>query len=94
MLSGCLATPPSSSSKPVVNSNIREINLMPMGSNKFNLLIRGNVFSQHSDLRQQFTQEVEGVCTYDNYEILDLKIEEITDAGYKKPVLQGSFVCK
>ena len=92
MLSGCFATPQSSSSKPVVNSDIREIDLMPMGSNKYSLLIRGNVFSKHSDLRQQFTQEVEGVCT-NNYEILELKIEEITDGGYKKPLLQGSFVC-
>jgi len=31
LLSGCLATPQSNSLKPVVNSDIREIALMPMG---------------------------------------------------------------
>ena len=44
---------------------------MPMGGKKYNLQIRGNVYSKQQDLRTQFTQEVQGVCKGD-YEILDL----------------------
>ena len=70
LLSACLS-PQSNSSKPVVNNTIREINLMPMGSNKYTLLIRGNILSTQAMLRQQFNQEVNGVCG-NNFEILEI----------------------
>ena len=92
LISGC-STPESSSLKPVVNSDIREIALMPMGSNKYSLLIRGNVFSKQADLRKQFSQEVDGVCG-NNFEILEISTSEITDGQYKKPIIEGNFVCK
>ena len=92
LISGC-STPESSSLKPVVNSDIREIALMPMGSNKYSLLIRGNVFSKQADLRKQFSQEVDGVCGK-NFEILEISTSEITDGQYKKPIIEGNFVCK
>jgi hypothetical protein len=91
MLSGCV-TPQSNSSKPVVNSTIKEINLMSMGSNKYNLLIRGNVSSNNAALRTQFSQEVEGVCG-NNFEILEISTKETTHLGSKKPIVEGSFIC-
>ena len=93
LLSGCFATPQSNSLKPVVNSSIREINLMPMRSNKYSLLIRGNVASDHAALRTQFSQEVEGVCG-NNFEILEISSKETTHQSYKKPIVEGSFICK
>jgi hypothetical protein len=93
LLGGCLPTPQSSSSIPVVNSNIREINLMPMGSDKYNLQIRGNVYSEQNDLRKQFTQEVQGVCSGD-YEIENIETKDISHQGHKKPMVEGNFRCK
>ena len=93
LLTGCLTAPASFSNKPVVNTNIREINLLPMGGNKYNLQIRGNVYSEQADLRKQFTQEIEGVCTGD-YEIESIETKDITHSGYKKPMIEGNFICK
>ena len=92
LLSACLS-PQSNSSKPVVNNTIREINLMPMGSNKYTLLIRGNILSTQAMLRQQFNQEVNGVCG-NNFEILEIITRETTHHGHTKPMAEGSFVCK
>ena len=92
LLSACLS-PQSNSSKPVVNDTIREINLMPMGSNKYTLLIRGNILSTQAMLRQQFNQEVNGVCG-NNFEILEIITRETTHLGHTKPMAEGSFVCK
>mgnify|MGYP000476720461 CR=1 FL=1 len=66
---------------------------MPMGGKKYNLQIRGNVYSKQQDLRTQFTQEVQGVCKGD-YEILSIETKEVTDSGYKKPLVEGDFICK
>ena len=93
ILSSCFAKPISYSSSPIINNNIREIDLMEMGSNKYNLLIRGNVYSEQSDLRRQFTQEVKGVCG-NNFEIIKIETSEVKHTGHKKPIVQGSFVCK
>jgi hypothetical protein len=92
LLSACLS-PQSNSSKPVVNNTIREINLMPMGSNKYTLLIRGNILSTQAMLRQQFNQEVNGVCG-NNFEILEIITRETMHLGHTKPMAEGSFVCK
>jgi hypothetical protein len=66
---------------------------MPMSSNKYNLLIRGNVYSEQSDLRLQFMQEIEGVCGK-NFEILDISTSTTSHDGFKKPIVQGNFICK
>ena len=92
LLGGCV-TPQSNSSKPVVNSTIREINLMPMGSNKYTLLIRGNILTTQASLREQFNQEVNGVCG-NNFEILEILIKEEIHLGHQKPIVEGSFICK
>ena len=92
ILGGCV-TPQSNSSKPVVNNTIREINLMPMGSNKYTLLIRGNILTTQASLREQFNQEVNGVCG-NNFEILKIATKVETHLGHKKPVAEGSFICK
>ena len=92
LLGGCI-TPQSNSSKPIVNSNIREINLMPMGSNKYTLLIRGNILTTQASLREQFNQEVNGVCG-SNFEILEILTKEEMHLGHRKPIAEGSFICK
>ena len=92
LLSACLS-PQSNSSKPVVNNTIREINLMPMGSNKYTLLIRGNILTTQASLREQFNQEVNGVCG-SNFEILEILTKEEMHLGHRKPIAEGSFICK
>ena len=92
ILGGCV-TPQSNSSKPIVNSTIREINLMPMGSNKYTLLIRGNILTTQASLREQFNQEVNGVCG-NNFEILEILTKEEIHLGHRKPIAEGSFICK
>ena len=92
LLSGC-ATPQSSSSKPLVSKTIREINLMPMGPNKYTLLIRGNILTTQASLREQFNQEVNGVCG-SNFEILEILTKEEMHLGHRKPIAEGSFICK
>ena len=92
LLGGCI-TPQSNSSKPIVNSTIREINLMPMGSNKYTLLIRGNILTTQASLREQFNQEVNGVCG-NNFEILEILTKEEMHLGHRKPIAEGSFICK
>ena len=62
LLTSCLTPPKSNSPLPIISSEISEIDLMSMGSDRYNLLIRGSVFAQQSDLRLQFSQEIEGVC--------------------------------
>ena len=92
ILGGCV-TPQSNSSKPVVNSTIREINLMPMGSNKYTLLIRGNILTTQASLREQFNQEVNGVCG-NNFEILEILTKEETHLGHKKPLFELGLIYK
>ena len=92
-LIGCMSSNANtSSSKPLVNDDIREVNLMSAGKNKYNLQIRGNYYSEQIDLRKQFTQEVEAICKND-YEVSNLKTSEITHTGVKKPILEGDFIC-
>ena len=94
VLTSCaLPPPPSSSSKPVVSGNIRTIDLMQIGANKYSLYIRGNADAYQKALRKQFTQEVNGVCG-SNFEILELEAGEVTHGSWKKPTLQGNFICK
>ena len=66
---------------------------MPMGSNKYTLLIRGNILTTQVSLREQFNQEVDGVCG-NNFEILEILTKEETQLSHKKPIAEGSFICK
>ena len=91
-LSSCVSVPQSYSNSPV-NSNIREIDLLNMGSNKYSLLIRGNIYTSQSGMRGQFIKEVVGVCGQ-KYEIQQIETSEIVHDGYKKPIIQGIFICK
>ena len=66
---------------------------MPMGSNKYTLLIRVDILTTQASLREQFHQEVNGVCG-NNFEILEISTKEEIYLGHKKPVAEGSFICK
>ena len=92
LLSSCVSVPQSYSNSPV-NSNIREIDLLNLGSNKYSLLIRGNAYTSQSGMRGQFIKEVVGVCG-EKYEIQEIETSEIVHSGYKKPIIQGIFICK
>ena len=82
------------------NSNSQEIEDVNPGvsstgrSNyRFSDGINRNVASDHAALRTQFSQEVEGVCG-NNFEILEISSKETTHQSYKKPIVEGSFICK
>ena len=63
------------------------------GGQKVQSSNKRNVYSKQQDLRTQFTQEVQGVCKGD-YEILSIETKEVTNSGYKKPLVEGDFICK
>ena len=90
-LYGC-STATSYSGKPLVNNDIREIDLISMGSNKYSLLIRGNVLSEQSELRAQLRQEISGICGA-NYEVISIDTSEVEHMGHKKPILESVFLC-
>ena len=91
-LNAC-STATSYSGKPIVNNDIREIDLIPMGSNKYSLLIRWNIYSEQSELRAQFRQEISGICGL-NYEVISIDTSEVEHLGSKKPILESVFICK
>ena len=95
-LSGCMdmkSKAISSSSKGLINDEIREINLMKLGNKKYNLQIRGNIYSSLSDLRNQFNREVNAICK-NGYEITQLDTSDVAHSGIKKPLIEGDFLCK
>jgi len=68
-----------------------------MGMGKYYLRIRGNVYSIHWDLKQQFVQEVMGVCR-GSYNIQNMEEKYIMHdpfgvGAHRKPIVAGIFTC-
>ena len=68
-------------------SNTLEVNLQPLGSDRYNILITEN--SDSDDLVEEFKKEVNKTCGT-RFEIESI---EINQNRYKRQVLQGSFKC-
>tara|TARA_B100000780_G_C21016049_1_gene407050 strand:+ start:47 stop:313 length:267 start_codon:yes stop_codon:yes gene_type:complete len=73
-------------------SNSLEINLLPLGSDRYNILIKGNISSSQIDLKEEFTRSINEQCGT-RFEIENIELNNINQDGHKKPSIQGSFKC-
>ena len=69
-----------------------ETKLSPQGSDKYNLLIKGDAKSSEKKLRDVFQNKVNEVCGT-RFEIISIKIDHINKEGVKNNVLDGTFKC-
>lgn len=83
VLSGCMTTA----------SNMREVELFPMGDNRYSLYVRGNSLLSHGDVKERWYEEVKTICA-GNYTVEEVGIKKVTMGGYSKPAIEGTFVCK
>ena len=73
-------------------SNSLEINLLPLGSDRYNILIKGSISSSQIDLKEEFTRSINEQCGT-RFEIENIELNNINQDGHKKPSIQGSFKC-
>jgi len=93
-LSGCMTTS-SGTTEPgpsLLGDPIKEIELFPMGNNRYSLFVRGNNFVSNSDVKKRWYEEVEAVCL-DGYTVEDVGIKKVTMSGLLKPAVEGTFSC-
>ena len=69
-----------------------EINLMPLGSDRYNVVIKGNTSSSQIDLKQELRRRINEVCGT-RFEIENIELSNIDQDGYKKLTMYGSFKC-
>ena len=67
-----------------------ETKLSPQGSDKYNLLIKGDAKSSEKNLRDVFQNKVNEVCGT-RFEIISIKTDHINQEGTNKNVLKGTF---
>lgn len=70
--------------------NTLEVNLQPLGSDRYNISITEN--SGSNDLKEKFKKEVNKTCGT-RFEIESIELNEINQNRYKRQVLQGIFKC-
>jgi|TARA_B110001469_G_C9377939_1_gene196239 hypothetical protein len=92
LLSGCGSNAVSHSGA-LYNDHIREIDVMPMSGGKYQVYIRGNNYSNQSELRAQFKREVQAICN-SAYEVVKMEAGEVKLSGYMKPTLEAVFRCE
>ena len=73
-------------------SNSFEANLMPLGLDRYNIAIKGNISSSQIDLKQELRRRINEVCGT-RFEIENNEIANIVQDGYKKLTMNGSFKC-
>jgi len=73
-------------------SNGLEVKLLPLDSDRYNVLIKGNISSTQIDLKEEFTRKVNALCGT-RFEIESIKLGDINQDGYKKLTLHGNFKC-
>ena len=93
LLTGCMQSTATSKSGTLLNDNIRELDVIKLAGNKFQVFIRGNGFSSQTELREQFKREASAYCGSSSYSIIDLKAGDTKHDGYTKPTLEGTFTC-
>jgi len=92
LLSGCMQSSAVSRSGSLVSEDIREIDIMPMSGGKYQMYIRGNSYSDQSELREQFKREANSLCN-SGYELIEIKAGEVEMDDYKKPTLEATVKC-
>ena len=83
LLSGCMTT----------SSNMREIEVFPMGDDRYSLFVRGNNLVSNNDVKQRWYEEVKSICKGD-YVVEVVGIKKVTMSGLLKPAVEGTFKCK
>ena len=69
-----------------------EVNLLPLDSDRYNILIKGNISSSQIDLKQEFRRRIHETCGT-RFEIENSELGNIDQDGYKKLTMYGSFKC-
>ena len=69
-----------------------EVNLLPLDSDRYNILIKGNISSSQIDLKQEFRKRIHEICGT-RFEIENSELGNIDQDGYKKLTMYGSFKC-
>ena len=72
--------------------NALETDIMPLGEDRHSILIKGNIVSNETDLRNRLIKEVKDVCGT-RYEIESVELGNIAHNGSKKLTIQGKFKC-
>ena len=73
-------------------SNSLEVKLLPLDSDRYNILIKGNITSSQIDLKQEFRRRIHETCGT-RFEIENSELGNIDQDGYKKLTMYGSFKC-
>ena len=73
-------------------SNRLEVSLLPLDSDRYNILIKGNISSSQIDLKQEFRKRIHETCGT-RFEIENSELGNIDQDGYKKLTMYGSFKC-
>jgi len=69
-----------------------EVSLMPLGSDRYNIVIKGNMSSSQIDLRQEFRRKIHETCGT-RFEIEHTKLSITDQDRPKTPRMHGSFKC-
>ena len=77
----------------IANESITsEVNLIPLGSDRYDIVIKGNISSSQIDLKQELRRRINEVCGT-RFEIENIELSNIDQDGYKKLTMYGSFKC-
>jgi hypothetical protein len=74
-------------------SNIREVELFPMGDNRFTLFIRGNNLVTKNDVKTKWYEEAARSCKF-GFTVEEIGFQQVEMYGYTKPAVEGIFKCK
>jgi len=69
-----------------------EVNLLPLGSDRYNIEIKGNISSSQIDLKQELRRRIHKICGT-RFEIENIELGNIDQDSYKKLTMYGSFKC-
>ena len=69
-----------------------EVNLLPLDSDRYNILIKGNITSSQIDLKQELRRRIHEICGT-RFEIENIELGNIDQDEYKKLTMYGSFKC-
>ena len=73
-------------------SNSLEVNLLPLESDRYNILIKGNISSSKIDLKQELRRRIHKTCGT-RFEIENIKFVNIDQDGSKRITIHGRFKC-
>ena len=73
-------------------SDTLEATLLPLDSDRYNIVIKGNISSNQIDLKQEFRKKIHESCGT-RFEIENIKFINIDQDGSNKLSIHGSFNC-